>query len=69
MVIEALRATAKAAEPENHVEDIDYAPEAYLDGFRDAIAVVSGIADELESKDAWSMHVYRRSDGPGQPKS
>lgn len=44
----ALRAAAKAVEPENHVEDIHYVPEAYLDGFKDAIAELLAIADELE---------------------
>jgi len=49
-VAAALRAAADQAAPEKQVEDIQYAPQAYTDGMRDALAVLQEIADELEAQ-------------------
>ena len=46
----ALRAAADQAAPEKQVEDIQYAPQTYTDGMRDALAVLQEIADELEAQ-------------------
>ena len=46
----ALRAAADQAAPEKQVEDIQYAPQTYTDGMRDALAVLQKIADELEAQ-------------------
>lgn len=46
----ALRAAADQAAPEKQVEDIQYAPQTYTDGMKDALAVLQEIADELEAQ-------------------
>jgi hypothetical protein len=46
----AIRAAADQASPEKQVEDIQYAPQSYTDGMRDALAVLQEIADELEAQ-------------------
>ena len=47
-VAAALRAAADQASPEKQVKDIDYVHQMYIDGMRDAIAVLQEIADELD---------------------
>jgi len=49
-VAAALRAAADQAAPEKQVEDIQYAPQMYADGMRDALAILREIADELEAQ-------------------
>lgn len=44
----ALRAAADQASPEKQVEDIDYVHQSYVDGMKDALAVLLEIADELD---------------------
>jgi hypothetical protein len=46
----ALRAAADQAHPKAHVEDIDYVHQSYVDGWKDALAVLQEIADELEAQ-------------------
>ena len=43
----ALRAAADEAAPEKQVEDIEYVHQSYVDGMKDALAVLFEIADEL----------------------
>jgi hypothetical protein len=45
----ALRAAADQAHPKAHIEDIDYVHQSYVDGWKDALAVLQEIADELEA--------------------
>ena len=44
-----LRAAADQAHPKAHIEDIDYVHQSYVDGWKDALDVILGIADELEA--------------------
>jgi hypothetical protein len=46
----ALRAAADQAHPKAHIEDIDYVHQSYVDGWKDALAVLQEIADELETQ-------------------
>ena len=46
----ALRAAADQAAPEKQLEDIAYIHESYVDGMRDALAILQIIADELEAQ-------------------
>jgi hypothetical protein len=46
----ALRAAADQAHPKAHIEDIDYVHQSYVDGWKDALAVLQEIADELEAQ-------------------
>jgi hypothetical protein len=46
----ALRAAADQAHPKAHIEDIDYVYQSYVDGWKDALAVLQEIADELEAQ-------------------
>jgi hypothetical protein len=46
----ALRAVADQAHPKAHIEDIDYVHQSYVDGWKDALAVLQEIADELEAQ-------------------
>jgi hypothetical protein len=46
----ALRAAADQAHPKAHIEDIDYVHQSYVDGWKDALAVLQNIADELEAQ-------------------
>jgi hypothetical protein len=48
-VAAALRAAADQAAPEKQVVDFDYVHQAYIDGMRDALAVIKEIADKLEA--------------------
>jgi hypothetical protein len=45
----ALRAAADQAHPKAHIEDIDCVHQSYVDGWKDALAVLQEIADELEA--------------------
>lgn len=47
----ALRAAVDQASPEKQVDDIDYVHQSYVDGMKDALAVLREIADELENND------------------
>ena len=49
-VAAALRAAADQAHPKAHIEDIDYVHQSYVDGWKDALAVLQEIADELEAQ-------------------
>jgi hypothetical protein len=46
----ALRAAADQAHPKAHIEDIDYVHQSYVDGWKDALAVLQEITDELEAQ-------------------
>jgi len=46
----ALRAAADQAHPKAHIEDIDYVHQSYVDGWKDVLAVLQEIADELEAQ-------------------
>jgi hypothetical protein len=46
----ALRAAADQAHPKAQIEDIDYVHQSYVDGWKDALAVLQEIADELETQ-------------------
>jgi hypothetical protein len=46
----ALRAAADQAHPKAHIEDIDYVHQIYVDGWKDALAVLQEIADELKTQ-------------------
>jgi hypothetical protein len=46
----ALQAAADQAHPKAHIEDIDYVHQSYVDGWKDALAVLQEIADELEAQ-------------------
>ena len=46
----ALRSAADQAHPKAHIEDIDYVYQSYVDGWKDALAVLQEIADELETQ-------------------
>jgi hypothetical protein len=46
----ALRAAADQAHPKAQIEDIDYVHQSYVDGWKDALAVLQEIADELEAQ-------------------
>jgi hypothetical protein len=43
-----LRAVADQAHPKAHIEDIAYAHQTYVDGWKDALDVIFAIADELK---------------------
>jgi hypothetical protein len=45
----ALRALADQAHPKNHIKDISYTHQSYVDGWKDALDVILAIADKLES--------------------
>jgi hypothetical protein len=46
----ALRAAADQAHPKAHIEDIAYAHQTYVDGWKDALDVILAIAAELEAQ-------------------
>jgi len=46
----ALRAAANQAHPKAHIENIAYTHQNYVDGWKDALDVILGISDELESQ-------------------
>ena len=48
-LVAALRAAADQSHPRTHIEDIDYVHQSYVDGWKDALDVILGIADELEA--------------------
>jgi hypothetical protein len=47
-LITAIRAAVGQAHPKIHIEDINYAHQNYVDGWKDALDVILAIADELE---------------------
>jgi hypothetical protein len=44
----ALKAAVSEACPEQHIKDIDYVHQAYVDGWKDVLDLILSIADELE---------------------
>jgi hypothetical protein len=46
-VAAAVQEAANQAKPETHIEDIDYAHQLYVDGWRDALETILSIAAEL----------------------
>lgn len=43
-----LMAAVSEARPEQHIKDIDYVHQNYVDGWNDALDLISSIANELE---------------------
>jgi hypothetical protein len=46
----ALWAAADQADPKNHIKDIDYVHQSYVDGWKDALDLIFTIAHELEDQ-------------------
>ncbi len=45
----ALRAAANQLNPKQHIEDIDYVHQSYVDGWSDALNLIIDIAEDLEA--------------------
>jgi hypothetical protein len=48
IAVEVIRAVADHAHPKNHIKDISYTHQNYVDGWKDALDVILAIADELD---------------------
>jgi hypothetical protein len=46
----AIRELADQAHPKNHIKDISYTHQSYVDGWKDALDVILAIATELEGQ-------------------